>query len=103
MVTDRGPEGTVSLAPRCSDDVRVSVFEPWGPGDVFRSGLREIVAVRAALDALETELVVGARRRGCKWRDLGEDLGLSAHGARKRHLAVDPIYAWRSRREDRLR
>jgi len=37
-----------------------------------------------------------ARRRGCGWRDLGEDLGLSAHGVRKRHLAVDPIYAWRS-------
>jgi hypothetical protein len=67
---------------------------------VFRSGLREIVAVRAALDALETELVIGARRRRYKWRELGEDLGLSAHGARKRHLAVDPIYAWRSQRED---
>jgi hypothetical protein len=63
---------------------------------VFRSGLREIVAVRAALDALETELVVGARSRGYSWRKLGEDLGLSAHGVRKRHIAVDPIYAWRS-------
>ena len=76
-----------------------AVFEPWGPGDVFRSGLREIVAVRAALDALETELVVGARSRGSKWRELGEDLGLSAHGARKRHLAADPIHARRSQRE----
>ena len=103
VVTDECPERTVSLARCRSDDVPVSVFEPWGPGDVFRSGLREIVAVRAALDALETELVVGARRRGSKWRELGEDLGLSAHGARKRHLAADPIYAWRSRREDRLR
>jgi hypothetical protein len=74
----------------------VRTFEPWGPGDVFRSGLREIVAARAALDALETELVVGARRRGCKWRQLGDDLGISAHGARKRHLAADPIYAHRS-------
>ena len=65
---------------------------------MFRSGLREIVAVRAALDALEAELVVGARGRGSKWRELGEDLGMSAHGVRKRHVAVDPIYAWRAQR-----
>ena len=91
-----GPERTVSRAVGSGQDVRVSAFEPWGPGDVFRSGLREIVALRAVLDGLETELVVGARSRGCKWRELGEDLGLSAHGVRKRHLAVDPIYAWRS-------
>jgi hypothetical protein len=76
----------------------VSAFEPWGPGDVFRSGLREIVALRAVLYSLETEFVIGARGRGCKWRELGEDLGLSAHGVRKRHLAVDPIHAWRSQR-----
>jgi hypothetical protein len=76
----------------------MSRFEPWGPGDVFRSGLREIVTARAALDALETKLVVGARSRGYSWRKLGEDLGLSAHGVRKRHLAVDPIYARRSQR-----
>ena len=81
------PERTVSLALRSRQDVRASAFEPWGPGDVFRSGLREIVALRAALDGLETALVVGARRRGYTWRELGEDLGLSAHGARKRHLA----------------
>ena len=74
------------------------MFDPWGPGDVFRSGLREIMAARAALDRLETELVVGARGRGYKWRELGEDLGLSAYGVRKRHVAVDPIYAWRSQR-----
>ena len=65
---------------------------------MFRSGLREVVAVRAALDALEAELVVGARVRGCKWRELGEDLGMSAHGVRKRHVAVDPIHAWRLQR-----
>jgi hypothetical protein len=65
---------------------------------VFRSGLREIVAARAALDRLETELIVGARGRGHNWRELGEDLGLSAHGVRKRHLAVDPIRAWRAQR-----
>ena len=80
------------------------VFDRWGPGDVFRSGLREIVALRAVLDALESELVVGARGRGCTWLDLGEDLQLSAHGARKRHLARDPIHAWNQRRrlEDAL-
>lgn len=55
--------------------------------------------MRAALDALETELVVGARSRGYSWRKLGEDLGLSAHGVRKRHIADDPIYAWRSQRD----
>jgi hypothetical protein len=95
----QGPKGTLSLALRCGHDVQVSAFEPWGPGDVFRSGLREIVAVRAALDALETEFVVHARSRGCKWRELGEDLGLSPHGARKRHLDADPIHSWRSQRD----
>jgi hypothetical protein len=76
----------------------VPVFDPWGPGDVFRSGLREIVALRAVLDALEAELVISARGRGYRWRDLGEDLGLSAHGVRKRHIASDPIHAWRAQR-----
>ena len=75
------------------------VLDPRDPGGVFRAGLREIVAVRAVLDALEAELVIAARDRGAKWRELGEDLGMSAHGVRKRHLAVDPIYAWRSQRE----
>ena len=74
----------------------------WGPNHVFRSGLRELVVVRAQLHALESELVAGARRRGHKWRELGDDLGLSAHGVRKRHLAVDPIYAWKSQREPAL-
>ncbi|MGH3073251.1 MAG: hypothetical protein ACRDNB_13435 [Gaiellaceae bacterium] len=71
------------------------VFAPYGPNDVVRSGLREIVAVRAALDALEAALVVEGRRRGHRWATLGEELGLSAHGVRKRHLAIDPIYAWK--------
>jgi hypothetical protein len=101
-VTDECPDGTVSLRLQCGHDVRVSTFDPWGPGDVFRSGLREIVALRAALDGLETALVIGARSRGHKWRELGEDLRLTAHGARKRHLAADPIYAWRSQRDPEL-
>ncbi len=100
-VTSR-PERTLSLALRCGHDVQVSAFKPWGPDDVFRSGLREIVALRAALDALETELVVHARSRGCKWRELGDDLGLSPHGARKRHLDADPIHAWRRQRDPGL-
>lgn len=90
------PKGTVSARGCASDDAQV--FDPWGPGDVFRSGLREIMAARAALDRLESELVVGARGRGYKWRELGEDLGLSAHGVRKRHVAVDPIHAWKVQR-----
>jgi hypothetical protein len=67
--------------------------------DPVRVGLRELVAVRAALDSLEAELVIQARRRGYRWRELGADLGLSAHGARKRHVARDPIAALRQPRE----
>jgi hypothetical protein len=77
----------------------VRVHDSWERGGVFRAGLREIVAARAALDALEAELVAAAREQGCKWRELADDLGMSMHGARKRHLAVDPIYAWKSQRE----
>ena len=54
--------------------------------------------MRAALESLEVALVVEGRRRGLRWSDLGADLGLSAHGARKRHLANDPIYAWKLQR-----
>ena len=78
------------------------MFEPYGYADVFRSGLREIVALRVVLDALEAELVVGGRLRGYPWSVLAEDLGLSPWGARKRHLAVDPIYARRPAREPTL-
>jgi hypothetical protein len=77
----------------------VCVLESWDPGGNFRAGLREIVALRAALDGLEAELVAAARGQGCKWRELGDDLGMSGHGVRRRHLAVDPIYAWRAQRE----
>ena len=58
---------------------------------VVRIGLREIVALRTVLDSLETKLVIEARRRGYRWRELGADLGLTAHGVRKRHVAHDPI------------
>lgn len=69
----------------------------YGHDDVFRRGLREVVAARKALDALESQLVARARARGYKWPALAEDLGLTPQGARKRHLAVDPIHARRQR------
>ncbi len=63
----------------------------------LRAELREVVAARAALDTLETQLVVRARSSGCTWAELAEDLGLSAAGVRRRHLAVDPVFARRPR------
>jgi len=59
----------------------------------LRAGLRDVVAARAALDSLERQLVVQARSSGCTWTELAEDLQLSAAGARRRHLAVDPLLA----------
>ncbi|MBA2383102.1 MAG: hypothetical protein H0V68_00345 [Actinobacteria bacterium] len=70
--------------------------------EVFRAGLREIVALRAVLASLEAELVVGARLHGCRWNVLAEDLGLSPGGARKRHLAVDPTPGRKPYRESDL-
>ena len=63
--------------------------------EAMRSGLREVVAVRAALQLLETQLVVQARLSGCTWAELAQDLELTAGGARRRHLAVDPVLARR--------
>ena len=39
-----------------------------------------------------------AREHGATWSELGEPLGLSKQGARRRHLAIDPIFARRPRR-----
>lgn len=61
--------------------------------DSLRSGLREVVAARAALDSLEAQLVVHARLGGCTWAELAQDLELTAGGVRRRHLAVDPVFA----------
>jgi hypothetical protein len=47
------------------------------------------------LDSLEAQLVVQARSSGCTWAELARDLGLSAAGVRRRHLAVDPVFALR--------
>lgn len=74
------------------------VLAPYGPDDLVRSGLREVVAARAALDRLEAVLVVEGRRRGYRWSVLGAELGLTGHGVRRRHLARDPIYAWKQSR-----
>ena len=63
--------------------------------DWLRAGLRELVAARAALDSLESELVVQARLSGCTWAELARDLELTPGGVRRRHLAVDPIFARR--------
>lgn len=56
-----------------------------------RQALRDLVAVRAALETLESKLVVSARRRGASWGELAVDLGITPQGARQRHLAVDPL------------
>ena len=60
--------------------------------------LRELVATRRALDALETSLVVRAREQGATWAELAVPLAVSKQGVRKRHLASDPIAATRVRR-----
>ena len=57
--------------------------------------LRQVVAARLRLDAREAELVVRGRSRGATWAELGSSLGLSKQAARKRHLAIDPIFARR--------
>jgi hypothetical protein len=61
----------------------------------LRAGLREVVAVREALNSLEAQLVVQARLSGCTWTELAEDLELTPGGVRRRHLAIDPVFARR--------
>ena len=60
--------------------------------------LRELVTARAALDSREASLVVRARSCGATWAELGRSLGLSKQAVRKRHLALDPIFARRRSR-----
>ena len=74
------------------------MFAPYGQDDVVHAGLRLVAAARETLDRLEAALVVEGRRRGYRWADLGADLGLGLHGVRRRHLARDPIYAWKQSR-----
>lgn len=66
--------------------------------DSIEVALREIVTARAALDSLERMLVVRARSHGATWSDLAQPLGLSKQGTRRRHLAIDPIFARRPHR-----
>jgi hypothetical protein len=62
------------------------------------SALREIATARAALESLEATLVARARASGANWSELAVPLGLSKQGVRKRHLAIDPIFARRALR-----
>lgn len=62
----------------------------------LRAGLREVVAARAVLESLETELVAQARLNGCTWAELARDLELTAGGVRRRHLEIDPASRRRS-------
>ena len=66
--------------------------------DELDEELRSIAAARAALDVREADLVARARSTGATWVELGQSLGLSKQGARKRHLAIDPIFARRPQR-----
>ncbi|MHB1241847.1 MAG: hypothetical protein ACYC1P_00350 [Gaiellaceae bacterium] len=59
------------------------------PTEQLRDELLAIAAARVALDARESELVVAARARGCTWAEIGEIVGLTANGVRKRHLEAD--------------
>jgi hypothetical protein len=67
-----------------------------------RRALREVVAARAVLETLESQLVVVARRRGVSWGELALDLGITPQGARQRHLAVDPVAARRPKRQSAM-
>ena len=66
--------------------------------EAIEQGLEAIAAARGALDSLERTLVARAREHGATWSELGGPLGLSKQGARRRHLAIDPIFARRPRR-----
>jgi uncharacterized protein YggE len=68
------------------------------PDAVVELGLREIVAVRVALESLEAALVARARAQGATWSELAPLLGLSKQGVRTRHLAIDPVFARRPQR-----
>jgi hypothetical protein len=48
-------------------------------------GLREITALRAALQDVERGLVLDARRTGASWEEIGDALGLSRQAVHARH------------------
>jgi hypothetical protein len=61
--------------------------------------LRELLELRRTLDSVEDALVRTARLEGSSWTAIGEDLGLTRQGARRRHLEHDPM---RTRGEHRV-
>lgn len=65
------------------------------PLPATRRALRDVVAARAVLATLESQLVVAAREQGVSWGALAADLGITRQGARQRHLTVDPVAARR--------
>lgn len=65
-------------------------------GSTAERGLREVVAARAQLDALQTVLVLEARRQWATWAEIGCLLGLTAQGAWKRYHSIDPTPPRRS-------
>ena len=67
-----------------------------------RRALREVVAARAVLKTVESKLVVAAREQGTSWSELATDLGISPQGARRRHLAVDPVALRRPKRKSAM-
>jgi hypothetical protein len=69
---------------------------PWGRPDFELEALRHVIAVRAALDALERQLVEGARRHGARWVEIAAILHMTPQGASKRHRGSQ-----RGRRVDR--
>jgi hypothetical protein len=75
------------------------VLEDFEEYDVIGRALRNVVQARAALDAIEAEIVAGARLAGYSWAAIGECLELSRQGARKRHRSVDPPASERPKHE----
>ncbi|MBA2462708.1 MAG: hypothetical protein H0V45_13245 [Actinobacteria bacterium] len=66
-------------------------WEPWNRVEPSRQGLRELVAVRAALAQLEAGLVSQARSEGNTWAQIAFDLGISAQSAHRKHRGHDPL------------
>jgi hypothetical protein len=70
--------------------------------DRLEAALLEVAVARRALADLEAALVVQARAVGATWTEIAAPLSLTKQGVRKRHLAVDPIYARRTQRPPTL-
>jgi hypothetical protein len=64
------------------------VLPEWFRADFSRDALRELIAVRTALDALEVELVATLRALGFTWVELAEILDMTPQGVGKRYRAT---------------